>query len=201
MREVSNIETVASSEPDYMGFIFYKKSPRYVGEDFILPRQFPLHIKKVGVFVNSTVDEIQNQANQFDLDLLQLHGDESIDDCEELRKKGYKVIKVFSVDDHFDFKATMNFKAGVDYFMFDTKGKNYGGNAQSFNWTILNKYNQEIPFFLSGGISASNVQQLKQLRGMNIHAIDVNSGVETMPGLKDIQKINEVIKELKILEA
>jgi phosphoribosylanthranilate isomerase len=197
MRESTNIESVLTVNPDYMGFIFYKESPRFVGEDFVLPEHFPKSISKVGVFVNTKSAEIQKQADLFQLDLLQLHGDESVEQCSELRKHRVKIIKVFSVDGDFDFGQTKLYSDVVDYVMFDTKGKNYGGNAKQFNWSILEKYDQQIPFFLSGGISPSNVYQLKQLRGMNIHAIDVNSGVENVPGLKDVQKINDLITELK----
>jgi phosphoribosylanthranilate isomerase len=200
MKEARNIEEVCRVNTEFMGFIFYKKSPRYVGEHFNLSREFPKTIKKVGVFVNETVQEIIRQANRLKLNVIQLHGDETEQQCRDLRENGFKVIKVFSVDDQFNFEKTQNYKNLVDYFLFDTKGKYFGGNATTFDWTLLKKYDQEIPFFLSGGITSSNVHQLVGLKGMNIHAIDVNSGVESQPGFKDIKKINELIEELKLLE-
>jgi phosphoribosylanthranilate isomerase len=198
MKDTGNINQVCLVNPDYMGFIFYRKSPRYVGENFSLAGQAKIG-KRVGVFVNETTEEIERQADILKLDLIQLHGDETVQQCDDLRKNGHDVIKVFSVDDHFDFGKTQDYKNVVDYFMFDTKGKYFGGNATTFDWSVLKKYDQQIPFFLSGGITSSNIHQLEELKGMNIHAIDVNSGVESEPGFKDIKKINELIGELKSL--
>ncbi len=196
MRDRINIREVAALQPDFMGFIFYPKSPRFVGADFQLPADFRSTIKKVGVFVNASTEEMMLQAKRLKLDYLQLHGDESPQQCEELRKKGIAVIKVFSVDDDFDFSITKPYSQLVDFFLFDTKGKYYGGNARTFDWNVLQKYDQQIPFFLSGGISPYNVSGIKELQGMNLYAIDINSGVEVTPGMKDIEKIKDIKCEL-----
>jgi phosphoribosylanthranilate isomerase len=195
MREEQNILDVAALSPEYMGFIFYSKSPRYVGENFKI-RVLPASVKRVGVFVNESTDQILKQAQEHELAYIQLHGTESIEQCRQLKRHDLKIIKVFSVDDSFDFEQTRLYQEVADYFLFDTKGKYYGGNAQVFNWSILNRYDQQIPFFLSGGISPDKVINVNELQGMNIHAIDVNSGVEVIPGLKDIQKIKQVKKIL-----
>lgn len=196
MRERVNIREVMELQPDYMGFIFYPKSPRYVGESFELPSSFPRSIGKVGVFVNSGTEEMLSRVRHLNLDYLQLHGNETPQQCEELKKEGVKLIKAFSVDDDFDFSATEPYEGVVDFLLFDTKGKYYGGNARTFNWNVLERYNQQVPFFLSGGISPYNISGIKALEGMNLHAIDINSGVEIEPGLKDIEKIKDIKCEL-----
>jgi len=147
MRDAANIMAVAALHPDYMGFIFFEQSPRFVGNYFLLPENFPDQIKKVGVFVNETTRNIRREAQILGLHYVQLHGNESVAQCEELKSEGIKVIKVFSVGDDFDFNVTKPFKKSSDFFLFDTKGKYHGGNAQTFNWNVLKNYDQEIPFF------------------------------------------------------
>jgi phosphoribosylanthranilate isomerase len=191
MRDPANIAEVAALQPDYMGFIFYDKSPRYVGEDFDTST-IPVSIKRVGVFVNEKTEVILNKVNQHNLDFVQLHGNESFEQCQGLKIKGIKIIKAFSVDSDFDFKSTNPYADYVSYFLFDTKGKYFGGNATAFDWMLLQQYDQQTPFFLSGGISPENVSGLKEIRNLNIHALDVNSGVEIAPGLKDVNKIKEL---------
>lgn len=191
MREGKNIQEVAAVEPDYMGFIFFEPSPRFVGRNFEMP-MLPSSIKRVGVFVNATTEEMVDKVHKFQLDYLQLHGNEPADQLEALGEKNVKLIKVFSVDDTFDFAVTEAYLPHVDYFLFDTKGKYFGGNAKKFNWEILRKYDQEIPFFLSGGIGPAELEGLNNIKNFNLHAVDVNSGVEVAAGLKDLQKVNEV---------
>jgi phosphoribosylanthranilate isomerase len=110
-----------------------------------------------------------------------------------LKDLGFPIIKAFSLDDNFEFNELMPFKKRVDFFLFDTKGKLYGGNAKVFNWNVLKKYDQEVPFFLSGGLAPSNIDQLGDVANMNIHALDLNSGVEQEPGLKNADKVRAVI--------
>jgi phosphoribosylanthranilate isomerase len=192
MCDASNIMEVASLQPDYMGFIFYKPSPRYVGEEFNLPDNFPNTTERVGVFVNETTDVIKDLTEKFNLTTIQLHGSESPEQCKSLKERRLHIIKAFSVDDTFDFDQTEEYKPYVDFFLFDTKGKFHGGNAKRFNWEILKKYDQEIPFLLSGGLTPDNIEEIKALQGMNIYAIDINSGVEVRPGLKNVTAIKEV---------
>jgi phosphoribosylanthranilate isomerase len=189
MRDPKNILEVASLHPEYMGFIFYERSPRYVENDFSIPIGFPKTIKKVGVFVNEQMEIVKALSAKHQLDYAQLHGHESVAECAELKQAGIGVIKAFSIDSNFDFKTTISFKDCVDYFLFDTKGKFYGGNALTFDWHLLEKYNQRIPFFLSGGLNEKNISEIKNLQQMNLHAVDVNSGVELSPGLKNIDSI------------
>lgn len=196
MRQADNILNVGDLLPDYMGFIFYKKSPRYVGDDFKLPENLPLTIKKVGVFVNEKVDNVLHLVNASGIEYVQLHGDETVKECEELKSHNLKIIKVFSVDDEMTFEETKPYIGVVDYFLFDTKGKYYGGNAKRFNWQVLERYHQHVPFFLSGGLNEDNVEEALMLQNMNLHALDINSGVEESPGLKDISKIKAIHKFL-----
>jgi len=191
MRDSVNISEVAGVRPDYMGFIFYKDSPRYVGENVEFP-PISSSIQKVGVFVNEQTERIIRNVNDYQLDLVQLHGNETIDQCKKLKDAGIEIIKAFSVDEDFNFNVINPFKKYVRYFLFDTKGKYYGGNAKTFSWEILKKYDQELSFFLSGGVSPDNVNGIVDLKGMNIHAVDVNSGVEDSPGLKRIGKVKEL---------
>lgn len=197
MRYSANIAEVAALQPEYMGFIFYKQSPRYVGDDFDLPA-LPESIKKVGVFVNERTECILDKVAQYNLDFVQLHGHEPVDQLVRLAPK-VKVIKVFSVDYTFDFDTVQAYKENTEYFLFDTKGEYYGGNSKVFDWNILRKYNQEVPFFLSGGITLQNITEIKNMGEMNIHAIDVNSGVESAAAVKDVQKIIGIKQAINLL--
>jgi phosphoribosylanthranilate isomerase len=195
MKDAENIRAVAGLHPHYMGFIFYKNSPRYVGDDFQLDESDVT--ESVGVFVNEAKGEILKRLNSINSNIAQLHGNETPMQCDDLKSRGITVIKVFSIDDDFDFKTVEPYEEVSDYFLFDTKGKLYGGNARAFNWDKLKEYDQSIPFFLSGGLNPENVKQIHVLDNMNIHAIDLNSGVEDSPGIKNIEKIKSVMSCLK----
>jgi phosphoribosylanthranilate isomerase len=194
MRETTNISELLKLSPDFVGFIFFAKSKRDVADslDAELLASFPNSTQKVGVFVNAELDFVKGKVEQFGLELVQLHGDESPEYCFDLKSKGINVMKVFSVGESFDFNQLETYKPYVDFFLFDTKGKERGGNGVQFEWSILKGYDQEIPFFLSGGIDLENLEQLSELKGMNLHAIDVNSKFEIEPGLKDIEKLKEL---------
>lgn len=172
---------------DYVGFIFYDKSPRFVGDEFSFN---PVgETQTVGVFVNQGRASIVQSLQRINSRIAQLHGDERPEDCEALRDLGYTVIKAVPVDSDFDEKSLEKFHAVVDYFLFDTKGKHYGGNAARFEWKILDRYDQRTPFFLSGGIRLEDLEGIRSLRKMNIHAVDMNSGLELAPGSKDVAKV------------
>lgn len=196
MRNTANMQDVAALSPDYMGFIHYKDSPRYVGGEFGISKDFPSTIRRVGVFVNEQTEYMISQLNKNHMTHVQLHGTESPETCKSLKDAGFSVIKVFSVGANFDFSVTHPYEKQVDYLMFDTKGKLFGGNAEVFDWSILNAYHQQIPFFLSGGLNAENLKSLQLLRKMNIHAVDLNSGVEDLPGMKSVEKIERVVELL-----
>jgi phosphoribosylanthranilate isomerase len=192
MRDANNIAQVTTLGPDYMGFIFYPLSPRYVGAEFKMSDKDTSSIVRVGVFVNAANEEILRQSRIVGFEHVQLHGNETVQQAASLKDSGFKVIKVFSIDDDFDFGVTRQFAPVVDFFLFDTRGKLYGGNAKTFDWKVLQRYDQDVPFFLSGGISPENVSDITRLEGMNLHALDVNSGVEEAPGLKDVKKLKTI---------
>ena len=198
MKYPDNILEVASLLPDYIGFIFWKKSARYF--DGIIP-DLPNSIKKTGVFVNATQEEILEKLVKYDLQAIQLHGQESVEFCLALKEKiNYKIeiIKVFSISDSFDFNLLKPFEVVCDYFLFDTKGKLPGGNGTTFDWKVLQKYPSTKPFFLSGGIGIDELEAVNEILKTNlpIHAIDVNSKFETEPGLKNIQLCTDAIHRI-----
>jgi phosphoribosylanthranilate isomerase len=195
-----NIEEVVTLEPDYAGFIFYSKSPRFVGDDFNMPR-LGGPLKKVGVFVNESLETIRTIAMKFQLDLVQLHGDEVPAMCAQLKDMGLGVIKAFQMDDEFIFEELKPYESVVDYFLFDTRTKLYGGSGKTFNWEILEKYRLEKEYFLSGGISLDNLDGLSKMDVSRIHALDVNSRFEVKPGLKDIKLLEKLGIELKTINS
>jgi phosphoribosylanthranilate isomerase len=156
-------------------------------------------MKRVGVFVNEKTDRILNRVSQYTLDFVQLHGNESPEQCRELQHKGVKIIKAFPVDRDFDFKSVDAYSDFVSYFLFDTKGRYFGGNSTPFEWTLLERYHQSVPFFLSGGISTQNISAIKKINNPNFYALDVNSGVEFSPGVKDVNRIKELKRVLSSL--
>jgi phosphoribosylanthranilate isomerase len=192
MRDAANITAISTLRPDYLGFIYYDKSPRFAGllsGAAVLPGE----IEKVAVFVNATTDAILQVCERGKFEIVQLHGDESPAQTRDLRSRGLRLIKAFSVDDTFDFERTKAYQEHADYFLFDTKGKHYGGNARTFDWRVLENYDQQVPFFLSGGLTPDNITGITRLTDMNLHAVDVNSGVELSPGLKDTGKVKSVL--------
>ncbi|MBX2944988.1 MAG: phosphoribosylanthranilate isomerase [Cyclobacteriaceae bacterium] len=196
MKYAENIQQIASLLPDYMGFIFYEPSPRFVGEDFVLPSNFPIQINKVGVFVDQPEEYIISKIKRYGLSHVQLHGNESPVLCESLRKQ-VKIIKVVSIGTEFDFNLLKPFADVVDYFLFDTKGLQPGGNGVAFDWKILTGYNYDIPFFLSGGLDMENISRLSGLNFKSLYGLDINSRVEIHPGLKDKDKVREFITHLQ----
>ncbi len=192
MKYPNNILEVGSLLPDYMGFIFWDKSARYF--DGTLPT-LPKTIKKTGVFVNASQDEILEKVTKYDLQAVQLHGHESVIFCQELKNnlaKNSEIIKVFSLDEAFDFNQLEPFETVCDYFLFDTKGKLPGGNGTTFDWKVLEQYPSQKPFFLSGGIGLDEIDLVKQIlkTDLPIYAIDVNSKFEIEAGLKDKEKLD-----------
>nr|WP_235832112.1 phosphoribosylanthranilate isomerase [Flavobacterium ranwuense] len=196
MKYPENILEVGSLLPDYMGFIFWEKSARYF--DGVIP-DLPKSIKKVGVFVNASQEEIIEKITKYDLQAVQLHGQESVEFCLDLKDKinnPIEIIKVFSVDDSFDFEVLKPFETVCDYFLFDTKGKLPGGNGTTFDWKVLEKYPSGKPFFLSGGIGINEMDTVNEISKTNLplYAIDVNSKFEIEPGLKNIQLCRDALQ-------
>lgn len=192
-----NIKQLSLLPINYMGFIFYKKSPRFVDDvlDFNFIKNLPKHIKKVGVFVNEPSNSIQNIVAHYNLDVVQLHGDETEVMCEELKPYA-KVIKAFRINDTFNFKDIQKYIPYVDYFLFDTETKAFGGSGQQFNWDILKHYQLQTPFFLSGGIDEQSIEKIKQFHHPQLFGIDINSKFEINVAVKDSEKIKTFISTL-----
>jgi phosphoribosylanthranilate isomerase len=190
MKFVENIEQVSGLYPDYMGFIFYEKSKRNF--EGVIPK-LPKSIKKTGVFVNEYPEILVSLVEEYQLEAIQLHGDESIAYIEQIKTylPSVEIIKVFGIKDEFNFELLKPFLQVVDYFLFDTKGKERGGNGYQFDWSILDVYPYEKPFFLSGGIGLKEVVDLQKVvdSDLPIYAIDINSKFEITPGLKNINDI------------
>ncbi len=198
MRIPANISDLEKVHPDFMGFIFYGKSPRYVLEENNqeVIKNLSASIKKVGVFVNETVQNLIAKAHQFDLDLIQLHGGESKDYCDAVKHAGFEVIKVFSVKDRLPLEELSDFESVTDYFLFDTKTVHFGGSGVHFDWRILSDYALDKPYFLSGGIGEGDIIKIRQLHLPQLFALDINSKFENAPGEKNIELIKVFDKAL-----
>ncbi|MEQ9425070.1 MAG: phosphoribosylanthranilate isomerase [Cyclobacteriaceae bacterium] len=196
MREPENIKAVEALGPDFMGFIFYKKSKRFVGEDFdtSVLESLPKSINRVGVFVKEEVSVILEKVKKYKLDYVQLHGGESIETCQKVKSAGVKVIKVLSVSNQLPAANIKSFEDSVDLFLFDTETPEFGGSGQVFDWSILKGYPSRIPFLLSGGIGLNEVEKIKKLKFPQLLGIDVNSKFEIEPGLKDEALLNKLFK-------
>ena len=194
MKYQDNIKKVAALQPDYLGFIFYEKSKRHFGENFM--PQIPHSIKKTGVFVDTEINEAIDKINFYHLYAVQLHGNESPEYCEKLKTYNIEIIKAFSIDENFNFDDLKSYETVCDYFLFDTKGKLPGGNGYTFDWSLLENYSSKKPFFLSGGIGIEQTKELKTFLQSEVsnycYAIDVNSKFEIEAGLKDIEKLKEL---------
>lgn len=202
MKFPNNILEICTLNPDYIGFIFWDKSLRRFEDNEII--KIPENIKKVGVFVNETIEEILRKVMLFELDAVQLHGQEKPIFCNELKKHNIEVIKAFSVGEGFEFKVLNEYEDNVDYFLFDTKGRLPGGNGITFDWKLLESYKLETPFFLSGGIGLTGLDSVKEFlkskAAKNCYGIDVNSRFEKKPGLKNLSKLKRLKKNLYATE-
>lgn len=200
MRDPENMKEVIRLIPDFIGFIFYPKSRRFVGHDFppINTQLVPDDIKKVGVFVNESIEQVLKKAEKYLLDFVQLHGGESPDYCQELKSRGIRIIKVFSIEDSFNVETIQSYLKAADLFLFDTKTAGYGGSGKKFNWDMLESLVIHKPFLLSGGIGPEDDEHVKKIDHPDFAGVDVNSRFELEPGLKNsellqsfMQKINE----------
>ncbi len=211
-----NFQEVAQLQPHYLGINFWKPSLRYFEGE--IPK-LPQNIKKVGIFVDAPLEDVLEKVAQYQLEVVQLHGQESPEYCTTLRQKTslnratvlsdrfkedtqvhahpVEIIKVFSIKTDFDFSVLQAYEAVCDYFLFDTKGKLPGGNGYAFDWSVLEAYSSTKPYFLSGGIGLDNIDMLvaffQQKASQYCYALDVNSKFETQPGHKCIEKLKEFI--------
>ena len=206
MRDPAALAAVAALEPDFLGFIFAPKSPRFVGEALAPEsvQHLPRTIWKVGVFVNEATDNILATAQRFGLGAVQLHGQETPAQCEELGEAGLLVMKAFSVGAAVDFAALLPYVPHCDFFLFDTKGAAPGGNGAIFDWNLLSGYNLPVPYFLAGGLGLEHAAELAALhRSQSLSGlvgVDLNSSFETAPGVKDAGRVGQMLAALRLVE-
>jgi phosphoribosylanthranilate isomerase len=184
-------KAIAEMPVDMIGFNFYPKSKRYL-KNPIINAEIHSPVKNVGVFVNPSLNEVLNTAKIHNLDFIQLHGDESPEFCKEISDH-YPIIKAFGVDTNFAMQTLEVYAEICQYFLFDTKTKQYGGSGKKFNWAKLSEYQGSTPFFLSGGIGLEDAPEILNIKHPELIGIDINSGFETEPGVKNI----ELIKKMK----
>ena len=201
MRDADTIREVEALGIDYMGFIFWPKSSRYVSE---MPAYLPTKCKRVGVFVDASIGDVMTIAEQYQLDLIQLHGQESPSYITQLRphlsllNSKISIIKALNIATTADLANAKQYEGIVDYLLFDTKGKSVGGNGEKFDWSVLSAYTGNTPFLLSGGIGPDDAERVKAFNHPKCIGIDLNSKFEISPALKDVNKLQEFIKELSI---
>ncbi|WP_026955650.1 phosphoribosylanthranilate isomerase [Algoriphagus vanfongensis] len=192
MREPENIRQLEEEiRPDWMGLIFYSKSPRFV-EDSAAEAMSDVTLPKVGVFVNESISFILDKIEKFGLAAVQLHGSESPEFVRELKlKTDKKLWKVVSVADQIDWEQLREYVGLVEYFLFDTATKGHGGSGRQFDWKVLESYPFELPFILSGGVDEDSVEELIRFaeKAPQLKGIDLNSKFEDAPGLKNIEKL------------
>jgi phosphoribosylanthranilate isomerase len=203
MRDADNIRQVEALSIDWMGFIFWPKSSRFVAE---IPSYLPTKCKRVGVFVDASIGDVMTIAEQYQLDIIQLHGQESPSFITQLishlsRLRNVKIIKAFNIATAYDFEATKRYEDYVDYFLFDTKGKSVGGNGEKFDWSVLSSYKGKTPYLLSGGIGPNDAKRLSSefspLNSQFCLGIDLNSRFESSPALKDVAALKCFLDSIK----
>ena len=230
MRDADNIREVSQLDIDMMGFIFYPKSPRYVkmlsSKAGIIPDYSAERIQRlsatdnerknaeemmdlklparVGVFVDDMPQNIVTRVYNYDLDYVQLHGEEPRETIENLRatlepdiKPGIKIIKAISVGSAEDIQKYKEYVGAVDLFLFDTKCKTVGGSGEQFDWQVLEQYDGETPFLLSGGIGPDDAERVKFFHHPQCIGIDLNSKFEIEPALKDVEKLKDFLEKLR----
>jgi phosphoribosylanthranilate isomerase len=194
---MQNLQELVMLKPDYIGFILYPESKRYVGDEFKLSVDIPETIGRVGVFVNEMIPRVMHWVSRLRLSHVQLHGYESPEYCQELKKMKIRVIKSFGIDESFSFDSMEPYLPYCDFFLFDTKSKHFGGTGEKFNWNYLTNYTFDKSFFLSGGISAEDSSIPRELLTMPLYAIDINSRFESDYGIKDINILKDFIMKFR----
>ena len=193
MKNKENIEALENvSEVDFIGHIFAEKSPRFIGNNVVQS-----NLPSFGVFVNASQQEIEKATSAFDLSFIQLHGDESPEFSKAINETLKPVVKVISISKKEDFHKTSDYEGCCTYFLFDTKTNLRGGSGKKFDWSLINEYNGKTPFFLSGGIHIEDVKAIEKIKHPLLYGIDINSGFEIEPGLKNIELIKSFAKQIK----
>ncbi len=195
LKDEANIFDVSSLNPDFLGFIHYPKSKRFVGTQFQLPN-LPLSQKKVAVLVNEPLESAIQIFHQ-GYDFLQIHGDESPEYCQQLNNENIPIIKAFGITENFNFSTLIPYQSYTKIFLFDTKSPQYGGTGKKFNWNTLKNYTLNTPFLLSGGITKNDAKTILQLNHSQLIGVDLNSGFEIAPGIKNIEDLTFFTQNFK----
>ena len=191
-----NIRDVIALQPDYIGFICYPRSQRFIEDldaNWVTGLQGP---KKTGVFVDSTIHDVREAIGKYGFEAVQLHGSESTAYCAALADAGVEIIKAFGINEQFDWSVTAEYAPVIDYLLFDTRTPRHGGSGKKFNWSLLAGYTGNTPYFLSGGIGAENIADALQLNDDRLYALDLNSKFETGPGSKDITLLSNTLQTI-----
>jgi phosphoribosylanthranilate isomerase len=198
MREPHNIGELIACKPDFMGFIFYPRSKRYLQHpDRELFRKIPPGVEKVGVYVDESTEKIREMAAFLELNLVQLHGDETPGDCSNLMESGIPVMKAFRISGSLDNEMMKDYADSCVFFLFDTSGSGFGGTGLQFDWRMLAGYRLSKPFILSGGIGPEDIAEILNIHHPAMAGIDINSRFEIRPGLKDIKKVSEFMQSIR----
>jgi phosphoribosylanthranilate isomerase len=206
MRNPDNIRELTELKPDYVGFIFYLHSKRFVGDlSADASASVSSTTKKTGVFVNETMDVMADAVIQHDLDAVQLHGEESGEFCRTFRKflhnmqteKHVEIIKAFGISEDFDFGQLEDYEDFVDFYLFDTQSPEHGGSGIAFDWSNLENYKGKKPYFLSGGLSPDNIDAIKEIKDVRLYGVDLNSKFEVEAGMKDIEKLKSAFERIR----
>lgn len=197
MKYPDNIKAITNLQPDFLGFIFYKESARFVEDiDAEILKSIPKSIQKVGVFVDEDLEIIIKKVEQYSLDMVQLHGKETPGFCELIRAK-LPVVKAFGMDDDFDWNSLKLFESSCDYFLFDTKTILHGGSGKAFSWQSLENYNLKRPFFISGGIGTENIEAVLQINHKDFWGLDLNSKLEERAAFKNQTLTQKIINTIR----
>ncbi len=199
MKFPENISEISVLQPDLMGFIFYPESKRFVGDNFRKDAllHIPESVKKVGVFVHESYEGIMARYEAYELDVVQLHGNETVQLCQRLSENNIPVIKAIHVDDNFEPEGLSGYQPYCRYFLFDTKTPGFGGSGRTFNWRNLEKYTLETPFLLSGGLGIQNIDEVLQIEHPMLRGVDLNSQLESAPGWKEREVSMAIIQKIR----
>lgn len=197
MKSTRNLEQVCALEPDFVGYIFYPASKRFVGESpdpalFQIPGP---GIRKVGVFVNERISFVLGAFESNHLHMVQLHGDESPEYCRKLTREGIPVVK--ALDAKVEKARLEEYREELSFFLFDTPDPAYGGTGRKFDWDLLRGISPTYPFLLSGGIGPDDSGLVQNFDHGGLLGVDLNSGFEHSPGLKDVEKLKEFMQKIK----
>ena len=198
MRDPKNIRKLIRLKPDFIGFILYPESKRFVGEAYRLDVEIPASIHRVGVFVNALLSDIVHWVNLLGLDYVQLHGDEPVTYCSELADMDIRVIKAFGIHEDFNFDSILPYLPYCEFVLFDTKSPAHGGTGNKFDWNILDRYSSDKPLFLSGGIGPEDTRIIRELeKKIPLYAVDINSRFEVSPGMKNIKLLKPFFSTIR----